>query len=93
MAQHAMFDKGISRDWSFIHGVHALVEYAVGLASIDPASEERRKEPSADKIQEAFNLVAQIFVLDWFLQQYNIDPSQPEVIRRAQNLLRIEKPL
>jgi len=91
MAQRAMFDKDISRDWYAIHGLHALVEYAVGLAHANSASGRKKEEPSAEKIQEAFNLVAEIFALDWFLVQYSMDPSQPQIISRTQNLLRMER--
>ena len=91
MAQRAMFDKGISRDWYATHGLHALVEYTVGLAGTIPVRGENSIEPPAEKIQEAFDLVADIFALDWFLVQYSLDPSQPLIISRTQNLLRMEK--
>ncbi len=91
MAQRAMFDKGSSRDWYAVHGIHALVEYTVGLAYAGSVNHKERKDPPAAKIQEAFDLVAEIFALDWFLERYSIDRSQPLAIRHARNLLKMEK--
>ncbi len=91
MAQRAMFDKGASRDWYAVHGIHALVEYAVGLANANQVRGGESKEAPAEKVQEAFDLVAEVFALDWLLEQYSVDLSNPLVISRAQNLLRGEK--
>ena len=90
MAQRAAFDSGDYRDWYAIHGVHALVEYAVGVAYGGPIVQESPRKPPDQDIQGAFDLVAEIFALDWFLVQYSGDSSQPLHIRRARGLLRME---
>jgi hypothetical protein len=91
MAQRAMFDRGPSRDWYATHGLHALVEYTVGLAGAISEGGGNSTEPPAEKIQQAFDLVADISALDWFLVKYSLDPSQPLIISRTQNMLRMEK--
>ncbi len=92
MAQQATIGIGNHVDWYSIHGIHALVQYAAGIAYAKSEASGQLPKPPDDYIQEAFESVAEIFALDSFIVQYSQDQSQPEQehIARAQNLLRVE---
>jgi hypothetical protein len=89
MAQCAVLHKNDYRDWYAVHGVHALVQYAVGIAYSDRISSRPLTPLTDDEVQEAFDLVSDIFALEWLLLQ-QIDQSGPWHISSARKLLQTE---
>jgi hypothetical protein len=90
MAQSAVFGGEIFRNWYAIHGIHALVQFAVGVAIGEPRVQGKSIVPPDECIQEAYDLVSEIFLLEWFLVQYGQNKSLPPHVRHAQADLRME---
>lgn len=89
MANDVVFGNG-KRDWYAIHGMHAMFQYALGIAVSTGRTWSRAEAPTPDQIQYAYDLVAEVFLLDWFLIIASRERSLPEHIGNAQTVLRLE---
>jgi len=90
MADHVLFRNRGTVDWGVNHGVHAMVEYAQGVAFSAPTAVNSLPIPDAAIIQDAFDLVAEIFLIEWFVVVFGRDKSQPNYIGESQFMLRLE---
>ncbi|WP_127504537.1 hypothetical protein [Actinoplanes solisilvae] len=89
-AECAEFQGGEFRDWYETHGVHALVQYAVGLAFAISDSIDLSAVPSDGDVQEAFDLVAEIFLIEWELITHASRGNLPEHAAREQGAFKVE---
>ncbi|GGN37589.1 hypothetical protein FHR83_006377 [Actinoplanes campanulatus] len=89
-AECAEFQGGDFRDWYETHGVHALVQYAVGLSFATSGNIDLSAVPSDGDVQEAFDLVAEIFLIEWELITHTIGTNQPEYAARVQGAFKVE---
>lgn len=89
-ADCAEFTDGASRDWYDIHGVHAMVQYAVGVAFATSPPIDPLPPPSDEDTQEAFDLVAEIFLIEWDLIACRSAANLPEHVAKVQGAFRVE---
>ena len=90
MAEQALFRNRGTVDWTASHGVHAMVQYAQGLAFSAPITVNNLQVPDPGIIQESYDLVAEIFLIEWFTIILGDDKSQPDYIAETQLMLKLE---
>lgn len=90
MARVAVIAGRGPRDWYEIQGVFALVQYAVGIAVTESKDQKSLPIPSAALTQESYDLVAEIFALDWFLIHFGRNKALPPHVASAQTDLRMD---
>jgi hypothetical protein len=90
MAEHVLFRNKGTVDWVANHGVHAMVQYAQGVAFSASTPSDNLPIPDPGIIQEAFDLVAEVFLIEWFIVVFGRDESQPDYISESQLLMRLE---